>query len=86
MDCTVFCGWHMLTTEPNTAVLKLTQTMCLMLYVGWQVFATFDNFKRLPLADRASMAGLLYAMLDFERDPSTFEVRLQLYFDRRLGY
>ena len=27
-----------------------------------QVFATFDNFKRLPLEDRASMAGLLYAV------------------------
>ena len=29
-----------------------------------QVFATFDNFRRLPLPDRASMVGLLYAMLD----------------------
>lgn len=37
-----------------------------------QVFATFDNFKRLPLSDRVSMVGLLYAMLDFERDPETF--------------
>jgi len=33
-----------------------------------QVFASFDNFKRLPLSDRASMAGLLLAMLDFDRD------------------
>ena len=38
-----------------------------------QVFATFDNFKRLPLADRASMVGLLYAMLDLNRDEKTFE-------------
>jgi len=38
-----------------------------------QVFATFDNFKRLPLADRASMVGLLYAMLDLNRDEATFE-------------
>jgi uncharacterized protein with NAD-binding domain and iron-sulfur cluster len=37
-----------------------------------QVFATFDNFKRLPLEDRASMAGLLYAMLDLGRDDATF--------------
>ena len=33
-----------------------------------QVFATFDNFRRLPLPDRASMVGLLYAMLDLGRD------------------
>ena len=38
-----------------------------------QVFATFDNFKRLPLADRASIVGLLYAMLDLNRDEATFE-------------
>lgn len=38
-----------------------------------QVFATFDNFKRLPLSDRASMVGLLYAMLDLNRDEKTFE-------------
>tara|TARA_B110000977_G_scaffold198242_1_gene282669 strand:- start:8947 stop:10749 length:1803 start_codon:yes stop_codon:yes gene_type:complete len=38
-----------------------------------QVFATFDNFKRLPLEDRASMVGLLYAMLDLNRDPETFK-------------
>jgi uncharacterized protein with NAD-binding domain and iron-sulfur cluster len=37
-----------------------------------QVFATFDNFKRLPLADRATMVGLLYAMLDLGRDDATF--------------
>ena len=37
-----------------------------------QVFATFDNFRRLPLQDRASMAGLLYAMLDLGRDDATF--------------
>mmetsp|Transcript_25013 Transcript_25013/g.41869 ORF Transcript_25013/g.41869 Transcript_25013/m.41869 type:complete len:594 (+) Transcript_25013:133-1914(+) len=38
-----------------------------------QVFATFDNFKRLPLSDRVTMGGLLYAMIDFTRDQSTFE-------------
>jgi hypothetical protein len=37
-----------------------------------QVFATFDNFRRLPLPDRASMVGLLYAMLDLGRDDATF--------------
>ena len=37
-----------------------------------QVFATFDNFRRLPLSDRASMVGLLYAMLDLGRDDATF--------------
>jgi hypothetical protein len=37
-----------------------------------QVFATVSNFKRLPLSDRATMAGLLYAMLDFGRDEQTF--------------
>jgi uncharacterized protein with NAD-binding domain and iron-sulfur cluster len=38
-----------------------------------QVFATFSNFKRLPLQDRVTMVGLLYAMLDFERDEKTFK-------------
>jgi hypothetical protein len=38
-----------------------------------QVFATFDNFKRLPLEDRVTMVGLLYAMLDLGRDDETFE-------------
>lgn len=38
-----------------------------------QVFATFDNFKRLPLEDRVTMGGLLYAMLDLNRDQATFE-------------
>ena len=33
-----------------------------------QVFATFSNFKRLPVQDRLTMVGLLYAMLDFTRD------------------
>lgn len=37
-----------------------------------QVYATFDNFKRLPLEDRVTMAGLLYAMLDLYRDEETF--------------
>ncbi|KAH8045561.1 flavin containing amine oxidoreductase [Aureococcus anophagefferens] len=34
--------------------------------------APFDRFKRLPLADRASIAGLLYAMVDLNRTPETF--------------
>lgn len=38
-----------------------------------QVFASFSKFKRLPLQDRASMAGLLYAILDLYRDESTFQ-------------
>eukprot|EP00232_Nephroselmis_pyriformis_P016865 CAMPEP_0182883742 /NCGR_PEP_ID=MMETSP0034_2-20130328/18565_1 /TAXON_ID=156128 /ORGANISM="Nephroselmis pyriformis, Strain CCMP717" /LENGTH=570 /DNA_ID=CAMNT_0025016891 /DNA_START=57 /DNA_END=1769 /DNA_ORIENTATION=- len=38
-----------------------------------QVFATFSNFKRLPLEDRVTMVGLLYAMLDLNRDEKTFE-------------
>jgi hypothetical protein len=33
----------------------------------------FSNFKRLPVADRVTMVGLLYAMLDFARDEKTFE-------------
>ena len=33
-----------------------------------QVFATIKNFKRLPVADRLSIAGLLVAMLDLNRD------------------
>ena len=37
------------------------------------MFATFSNFKRLPLEDRVTMVGLLYAMLDLNRDEKTFE-------------
>ena len=36
-----------------------------------QVLATFDNFKRLPVEDRVTMAGLLAAMLDYDRDDAT---------------
>ena len=36
-----------------------------------QVFASAKLFKRLPLKDRASMVGLLVAMLDFDRDEET---------------
>jgi len=39
-----------------------------------QVLATFDNFKRLPVADRTTMAGLLLATLDLNRDPDTFKM------------
>ncbi|CAM9258546.1 unnamed protein product [Chrysoparadoxa australica] len=38
-----------------------------------QVLATFPNFKRIPVKDRTTMLGLLYAMLDFQRDEKTFE-------------
>lgn len=38
-----------------------------------QVLATFSNFKRIPVSDRLTMAGLLYAMLDLNRDEDTFE-------------
>ncbi|KAG5186618.1 oxidase [Tribonema minus] len=37
-----------------------------------QVLATVTNFKRLPLSDRVTMAGLLYGMLDYGRDEETF--------------
>ena len=37
-----------------------------------QAFATVNNFKRLPVADRLSIAGLLVAMLDLNRNPDTF--------------
>eukprot|EP00667_Euglena_gracilis_P004364 EG_transcript_4386 len=38
-----------------------------------QVITTVQNFTRLPLQDRATLTGLLYAMLDFNRDEATFE-------------
>ena len=38
-----------------------------------QVLATVTNFKRLPVQDRLTMVGLLYAVLDFTRDDKTFE-------------
>ena len=46
--------------------------------LGWpspigQVLATATNFKRLPVADRLSIAGLLYAMLDLNRSDAVFE-------------
>jgi uncharacterized protein with NAD-binding domain and iron-sulfur cluster len=37
-----------------------------------QVAATFTNFKRLPIADRLSITGLLYAMLDLHRSDAVF--------------
>jgi uncharacterized protein with NAD-binding domain and iron-sulfur cluster len=37
-----------------------------------QMLATFPMFERLPVADRASIAGLLYAILDLDRDAETF--------------
>ena len=46
-----------------------------------QVFASFDRFKRLPLRDRASIAGLLAAMLDFNRSPEIFDL-----YDRMTAY
>ena len=38
-----------------------------------QAFATISNFKRLPVADRLSIAGLLVAMLDLNRSPEVYE-------------
>lgn len=38
-----------------------------------QVAATFTLFERIPVPDRVTMLGLLYAMLDFTRDEKTFE-------------
>ena len=38
-----------------------------------QVAATFALFERIPVADRLTMLGLLYATLDFTRDEKTFE-------------
>ena len=37
-----------------------------------QAMATIKNFKRLPVADRLSIAGLLVAMLDLNRNEATF--------------
>jgi uncharacterized protein with NAD-binding domain and iron-sulfur cluster len=38
-----------------------------------QAFATFNNFKRLPVADRLSIAGLLVAMLDLNRNDAVYQ-------------
>jgi len=38
-----------------------------------QVLATFALFERIPVADRVTMLGLLYAMIDFTRSEETFE-------------
>ena len=38
-----------------------------------QAFATVNNFKRLPLTDRLSIAGLLVAMLDLNRNDAVYE-------------
>jgi uncharacterized protein with NAD-binding domain and iron-sulfur cluster len=37
-----------------------------------QVVASFKYFKFLPVADRVTILGLLYATLDFDRDEQTF--------------
>ena len=37
-----------------------------------QAFATVNNFKLLPVTDRLSIAGLLVAMIDLNRNPDTF--------------
>lgn len=37
-----------------------------------QAMATIKNFKRLSVADRLSIAGLLVAMLDLNRNEETF--------------
>ena len=38
-----------------------------------QMIATVNNFKRLPIQDRLSVAGLLYAMLDLYRNDEVFQ-------------
>jgi len=38
-----------------------------------QVAATFQLFERIPVPDRVTMLGLLFAMLDFTRDEETLE-------------
>jgi uncharacterized protein with NAD-binding domain and iron-sulfur cluster len=38
-----------------------------------QMVATITNFTRLPIQDRLSIAGLLYAMLDLNRSDKTFQ-------------
>jgi hypothetical protein len=38
-----------------------------------QAVAAFPGIRRLPIADALTMTGLLYAMLDFNRDEETFE-------------
>ena len=47
-------------TNTNTNGLQLPSPL-------GQIFASFSLFTRLPLSDRASMIGLLYAMLDLYR-------------------
>lgn len=37
-----------------------------------QVRATFTNFRRLPMADRLSITGLLYAILDLNRSDAVY--------------
>ena len=37
-----------------------------------QAFATLNNFKRLPVQDRLSIAGLFYAMLDLNRSDRVY--------------
>ena len=37
-----------------------------------QAFATVSNFKRLPVQDRLSIAGLLYAILDLNRSEAVY--------------
>jgi uncharacterized protein with NAD-binding domain and iron-sulfur cluster len=38
-----------------------------------QMLATITNFKRLPIPDRLSIAGLLYAMLDLDRSDKIYQ-------------
>jgi len=38
-----------------------------------QAFAAFPGMARLPISDAVTMLGLLYAILDFDRDEATFE-------------
>jgi uncharacterized protein with NAD-binding domain and iron-sulfur cluster len=57
--------------EATAPVFSLSQFPNLPSPLG-QVVATQKLFERLPLLDRASMIGLLYATIDFNRNDKVF--------------
>ncbi|KAA8497385.1 15-cis-phytoene desaturase, chloroplastic/chromoplastic [Porphyridium purpureum] len=71
-ECTPSCFYGPEGLEATAPVFGNSQFPKLPSPLG-QVAATLTNFERLPVADRVSMLGLLYAMLDFTRDEQTFE-------------
>lgn len=46
-----------------------------------QVLASMELFKRIPVSDRATMAGMLLSILDFEKDEATYRD-----YDRMTGH